>query len=98
MDIMELYKKTAEAKGLISPEQCGALEQWAVNNEIHDLEISTKGNILIAKGVGYVDGVPFGVVGASFIMKDKLKKEYKTEVDRGFKKFLEEKAQNGERK
>lgn len=94
---MKLYKKTAEAKGLISSEQCGALEQWAVNNEIYDLEITKKGNILIAKGVGHVDGVPFGVVGASFIMKDKLKSQYKTEVDRGFKKFLEEKANNGER-
>lgn len=98
MDIMELYKKTAEAKGLISQGQCTALEQWAINNEIQDLEITKKGNILIAKGVGHSDGVPFGVVGASFIMKDKLKSQYETEVDRGFKKFLEERANNNERK
>lgn len=93
MKIMELYKQTAKAKGLISNEQCGVLEQWAINNEVNELDISTDGNILVAKGVGHIDGIPFGVVGVSFVMEDKLKRQYKTEVERGYRKFLEEKAE-----
>ena len=94
MDIMELYKQTAKAKGLISDDQCGVLEQWAINNEINELDINTDGNILVAKGVGHIDGIPFGVVGVSFVMEKKLKNQYKIEVDRGYKKFLEEKSHN----
>lgn len=100
MDIMELYKQTAKIKDFISDDQCGILEQWAISNEVNelDLDIKTDSNILVAKGVGHIDGISFGVVGISFVMEKKLKNQYKIEVDKGFKKFLEEKANNGKRK
>lgn len=92
MDTMELYKKTAETQGILTHDQRSILEQWAINNEIHTLDIERKGNILVAKGVGHFEGVSFGVIGISFIVMEKLKNEYRLEVDRGFKKFLEEKS------
>lgn len=94
MNSDEVYSKTREYSDVLSTTQQSLICDWAIANNLEDIDVKLKGNYLTVEGTSTFCEVKFKRISMTVLCLQKLKDDYETKFQDGFVGFLKEEAEN----